>query len=348
MTNSAAELAELQSFANTALLPRAYGDPVGSAVIRRIPADFHVTEYTGIQPCGTGEHLYLRIRKTGENTRWVAKRLADLLHLPYKAVSYAGMKDRHAVTEQWFSAHLPGLDTPTLKSDSLEGCEIIEMVRHDRKLRPGQLSFNRFKIVLRDCVITDETLLAERLERISMDGLPNYFGSQRFGRELGNLSLAHDMRSLRALNRDRRAFFLSATRGALFNGYLAERVRADNWDTFLAGEVQLSDRPRGTAEQDTSVFGSSRQPSGLLWGKGVNNASGAALAAEQGLFGRFPAATALLESAGSRASRRVLRLQVAELRMRQHDEGLELSFALGPGAYATTLLQEIFEVTEDA
>jgi tRNA pseudouridine13 synthase len=346
MTITAAELAELQSFADTRSLPRACGQTLGSAVIRRAPEDFRVSEFTGIELTGAGEHLYLRIRKSGQNTRWVAKQLAEFLQLPYKAVSYAGMKDRHAVTEQWFSAHMPGLTEPEISPDCLEGCEILEVARHDRKLRPGQLSYNRFQITLRDCVINDLALLTQRIERIAADGVPNYFGSQRFGHQLANLSLAADMPGLRGLNRERRAFFLSSVRGALFNGYLATRVRANSWDRFLEGEVQLTDRPRGTAEADTSVFTACRQPSGLLWGKGVNNSAAEARDTEQSFFDAFPGVTALLNSAGSRASRRVLRLRVAELTMRQHDSALELVFALGPGAYATTVLREIFDLSE--
>jgi len=346
MTISPAESAELHQFATTTTLPRAYGQPLGDAAFRCSPEDFQVEEFTGIEPCGTGEHVYVRIRKTGENTRWVAKQLAEHLQLPYKSVSYAGMKDRHAITSQWFSAHMPGLEMPDLQPDALAGCEIIDVARHDRKLRPGQLSYNRFRIVLRDCVIADQVELNERIASLTQFGLPNYFGSQRFGRAQGNLDLADDIRKLRTLNRDQRAFFLSATRGALFNGYLAGRVQAESWNQQLAGEVLLSDRPRGTAETDTSVFDGERQPSGLLWGKGTSNASGDALAYEQAFFAGFPDVTRLLELAGSRASRRVLRLRVGELTMQQQGDSLELNFCLGPGGYATTLLQELFRLQD--
>jgi tRNA pseudouridine13 synthase len=346
MTLSASELGRLKTSADPGSLAYAYGGPCGKVSIRCVPEDFHVAEFTGLSPAGEGEHLLLRIRKTGQNTRWVAKRLAEYLNVAYKSVSYAGMKDRHAVTEQWFSVHLPGQPDPDLDTNPIEGCEFLEHARHNRKLRPGQLSYNRFHIVLRECAVADAPSLEKRIAEIAAQGVPNYFGPQRFGRNLGNLSLADSVAAVRRLDRDKRAFLLSALRGALFNAYLAGRVADASWDKFLEGEVQLSDRPRGVAENDSTVLTAERQPSGLLWGKGVSTATGLARQSEEQFFAAFPDVTALLDGAGSRASRRVLRLKVAELALRQHDDRIEMNFVLGPGAYATTVLRELFDVID--
>ena len=88
-------------------LPSAFGAPVLQARIRTVPEDFFVEEISGFEPSGEGEHLLLTIEKRGLNTAAVDKRLADWAHLPEMAIGYAGMKDRHAVTRQRFSVHLP-------------------------------------------------------------------------------------------------------------------------------------------------------------------------------------------------------------------------------------------------
>jgi tRNA pseudouridine13 synthase len=339
------ELERLRAYADLGALPRASTGPWGTAELRSLPTDFFVTESSGLLPAGRGEHLLLRVRKTGQNTRWVAKRLAALAGVPYRAVSYAGMKDRHAVTEQWFGIHLPGLPDPVWNIDPAEGFEVLEAVRHDRKLRTGQLSYNRFRLQLRNCHISDKSQLEKCLREVAATGVPNYFGPQRFGHLAANLLLLKDPADMRRLNRDDRAFALSALRGALFNGYLATRVAAGNWRMALPGDVEISDRPRGVAEDDHTVFIAERLPAGLLWGRQASLADGSATG-ECEFFQQFPQVTALLEAAGSQASRRVLCARVGEFGWQWEGEQLALEFALGPGSYATAVLNELLEVRD--
>jgi tRNA pseudouridine13 synthase len=301
-------------------------------------SDFAVLEERGAPFAETGEHLYLRVRKCGQNTRWVAQQLAAFAGLPYKAVSYAGLKDRHAVTEQWFSLHLPGQAGPDWNAFALPDVTVVAARRHDRKLRQGFLSYNRFSIVLRNLSAVDAGILAERLRCMAQNGVPNYFGPQRFGRDAGNLSLALRPGGWRRLPRAQRSFALSALRGALFNLYVAERVRGGSWLTGLEGDAQQSDRARGAAEQDTSVFEPRLAPAGPLWGRGNGGASGAARELEERVYGAFPAITGLLEQAGARFSRRPLIARLGELDWDHTGDQLRLQFALGPGAFATTVL----------
>ena len=95
-------------------LPLAFGAPLLTARIRTTPDDFQVDELPAFEASGEGEHLLLHIRKRGANTVHVAKVLAKWAGLPEMAVSYAGMKDRHAVTTQRFSVHLPKRVAPAL------------------------------------------------------------------------------------------------------------------------------------------------------------------------------------------------------------------------------------------
>ncbi|MDW7603828.1 tRNA pseudouridine(13) synthase TruD, partial [Stenotrophomonas maltophilia] len=109
-----------------------------------------VDELPAFEATGEGEHLLLHIRKRGANTVHVAKLLAKWAGLPEMAVSYAGMKDRHAVTTQRFSVHLPKRIAPDLAELTSDEIEVLEATWHNRKLQRGALAGNRFRLVLRD------------------------------------------------------------------------------------------------------------------------------------------------------------------------------------------------------
>jgi len=314
-----AELERLHYAADFSLLPRAHDLPLATGVIRHTPADFEVVEQLSFAPSGEGEHLYLRVRKTGQNTRWVAKRLADSAGVPYGAVGYAGLKDRHAVTEQWFSLHLPGQPDPELAVP--EGVEILDAVRHAGKLRTGQVAANLFRIVIRE-LDTEPGALASAVATLAERGAPNYFGAQRFGRGARNLEL---LNRPGRVNREVRGFGLSALRGALFNGYLAMRIMQHSWDATVAGEVPARDGG-GT---------------GLMWGTGENRASERALELEQAWFRLFPETMALLEQQRVRMMRRALALNPTAFVCEPCEGGVALRFALPRGAFATVLLREL-------
>ncbi len=348
MTDLAGEIELLRDFAAIPRLPAAWGEPLATGQLRYQPDDFFVSEYTGLELSGSGEHLYVRVRKIGQNTRWVARQLAVYAGIAYKSISYAGLKDRHAVAEQWFSLHIPGKTDPDWSALTIEGVEVLQTCRHDRKLRQGQLSYNRFRLRLRNCRINDTAGFAQRIDSIKATGVPNYFGAQRFGRDAGNLDLVLSQPELRRLGRESRSFAISALRSALFNGYLAQRVAAGNWCTALDGEAMLSDRPRGTAEADESAFRPERLPAGVLWGKVYGGSGGQARDLEEAYFAAFPQSRASLERAGARLSRRVMCARVADLQWRYDDDLLEMEFVLGPGAFATVLLRELVDAEDCA
>jgi tRNA pseudouridine13 synthase len=293
------------------------------------PDDFQVAEQLAFEPGGGGEHLYVKLRKTGCNTAWVGSQLARRLGLRPRAVGYAGLKDRHAMTEQWFSLHLPGVADPELPE--LPGVEYLECCRHRAKLRVGALGGNRFLLVLRDCY-GNFSALDRRLQQIGDDGVPNYFGPQRFGHGGANLDLLEQPGALR--DRRRRSFGLSALRSAMFNGYLAERVRQDSWRQRLEGERSKRD--------DTGTG------TGLLWGRGENLSAGAARVAEDAWYGQFDACRGLLEAQGMDLQRRRLRVRPLALQWQRDDDRITLEFTLPKGAYATAVLRELGELGDAA
>ena len=156
-----------------------HGKPEGHGLLKANPEDFVVVEDLGFAPDGEGEHILVRILKNGCNTRFVADALAKFLKIHAREVSFAGQKDKHAVTEQWLCARVPGNQMPDLSKFELEGCKVLEYARHKRKLRLGALKGNDFTLVLRE--VTNRDDVEKRLTAINEQGVPNYFGAQRFG-----------------------------------------------------------------------------------------------------------------------------------------------------------------------
>ena len=202
-----------------------HGKPLGSGLLKASPEDFVVVEDLGFEPDGEGEHIPVRILKNGCNTRFVADALAKFLKIHAREVSFAGQKDKHAVTEQWLCARVPGNAMPDLSKFELEGCKVLEYARHKRKLRLGALKGNNFTLVLRE--VTDRDDVEKRLQAINERGVPNYFGAQRFGIGGSNLQGALRWAQSDAPVRDRnkRSFWLSAARSALFNQIVSERLK---------------------------------------------------------------------------------------------------------------------------
>lgn len=344
-------------------LPRAHGEPVLSARMRVEPEDFDVTELDAFDASGAGEHLLLRIAKRGMNTAFVARLLAEWAGVDERAVGYAGLKDRHAVTRQRFSVQLPGREAPSIegleRSDAATGqsLRVLDQARHARKLPRGALAGNRFVLVLRD-VQGERDRVEQRLLAIAGRGVPNYFGEQRFGHGGGNVDRALAMFAGLRVRREERAMLLSAARSALFNRVLAARVADGSWQRGLAGEAWMLDGSRSVfGPEPASEALAARldafdiHPTAPLWGRGQLRSEGEARELElEALSGEGPARLrAGLESAGLRQERRATRLRPADLAWHwRADGGLQLAFALPPGGYATTVLAELGTVHDGA
>jgi len=335
-------------------LPRAYGGPAAFGRLRATPEDFQVEEIIGFEPDGEGEHALLRIRKTGANTEWVARRIASHAGLPVSVVGYAGLKDRNAVTTQWFSVHVGPSREPDWKNLDAEGVEVLEVHRHRRKLRRGTLRGNRFRIRVGGLEV-ESAFLDERLEQVRGLGVPNYFGPQRFGNDQGNLYGAHALFNghARRVGRHLRGLWLSAARSQLFNEVLALRVERRNWDRPLPGDrMQLAgSRSHFLAEtMDEQLLARTSSfdvdPSGPLWGVGELLTRGEAAEIERDVGRRFDCWSAGLASAGLRQERRPLRLKIDELEAEVGRDTLSLAFELPAGGYATAVLRELMEWSE--
>jgi tRNA pseudouridine13 synthase len=328
-------------------LPRALGAPVLQARIRCAAEDFRVDVQLGFAPEGAGEHLFLRVEKRAANTVWVAGELARWAGVAPSAVGYAGLKDRHALTRQTFSLHLPGREPPAALPEHPE-YRVLEMARHRRKLPRGALSGNRFELTLRELRGAPAAIEA-RLAEIARRGVPNWFGEQRFGRDGGNLERARALFAGRRMPREQASILLSAVRSAAFNAILAARVEQACWDTPVEGEVFMLDGAR-------SVFGPEPlsesllqrciegdvHPTAALWGAGALRTTGRAADLDRRAGDIGEPLLAGLERAGLRQERRATRLRPRQLRWRwAAEDTLELAFGLQAGSYATALLHEL-------
>jgi len=344
-----------------------------SAKLKSQPEDFIVEENISIDFSNEGEHCWLYVKKRGCNTDWVAQQLAKFCRVKQMAVSYAGLKDRHAVTSQWFSVQLPGLPTPDWSDfeslfistnaldSSAESIQILECYRHNKKLQRGALKSNRFEITLRELSDTSDaifTLLKQRCESISTGGIPNYFGLQRFGRNHNNLDQAIKLfaNPRFRISRHKRSMYYSAARSWLFNLILSERIKRNVWDKRLPGDVfmlagksacfkdELSEQSSAAdiAGIDERLQCNEIHPTAPLWGDGDAMVESDAADFERRIIDQIPAYRDGLVSARVQSRRRACRVLPAQLDCYRQGEDFVVSFSLPSGSYATMVLAEIF------
>ncbi|NUL38212.1 tRNA pseudouridine(13) synthase TruD [Kosakonia sacchari] len=333
-----------------------HGKPAASGVLKANPEDFVVVEDLGFEPDGEGEHILVRILKNGCNTRFVADALAKFLKIHAREVSFAGQKDKHAVTEQWLCARVPGNAMPDLSAFQLEGCKVLEYARHKRKLRLGALQGNAFTLVLRE--ISDRADVDARLQAIAQKGVPNYFGAQRFGIGGSNLQGALRWAQSDAPVRDRnkRSFWLSAARSALFNQIVSERLKKTDFNQVVDGDaLQLAGRGswfvatcEEQAELQTRVEAKALMITASLPGSGEWGTQRDVLAFEQQAVADAPDLQALLVREKVEAARRAMLLYPQKLSWNWWDDvTVELRFWLPAGSFATSVVRELINTSGD-
>jgi tRNA pseudouridine13 synthase len=335
--------------------PRAHGAPLAKVDLRAAPEDFHVEEQLSFDPSGEGPHWLLRVEKRAANTRWVAAELARLAGVAVDEVGYAGLKDRHAVTVQWFSVPNRAKSAEFWGGVHAAEFRVLDVQANLRKLRRGALSANRFRIRLHQ-VAWSRQQLEEKLAALRTHGAPNYFGPQRFGRDGYNLDrVARWVQSgAKPPGRIERGFALSAARALLFNAVLARRVQAGDWARLEPGDLASLDGS-GSHFRVTLIDDELRRrldafdihPSGPLWGRGEPETLGPSLEIELAAAQEFKAVADLLAAEGLSQERRALRCAIRELAVEADAGTLTLSFSLNRGQYATAVLREICDFSAE-
>jgi len=333
-----------------------HGQPTVTAAFKTVPEDFEVTEDFTPNEDEAGEHQWLWIEKRGANTRYVADQLAAFAGIAERDVGFAGMKDRHAVTRQWFSIQLPGQELLDWQQLDQSEFKVLRVLKQARKLKTGAHKGNHFRIRLRDVSAMDE--LEQRFAEIVQHGVPNYFGEQRFGRGGRNISDALRWFSAgkkRRVSRHKQGLLLSAARSLIFNEVLSARL-AQHQQQALAGDVmQLAGtRSYFLAEQlDDAITqrlaSGDITPTGPLWGRGALASDGAVAELEKAVTASHSQLRAGLEQNGLKQDRRALWLRLQDARCsrdEQHPNDCWLEFYLPTGCFATSVIRELITIVD--
>jgi tRNA pseudouridine13 synthase len=317
-----------------------------------------VDEVPAYLPSGSGEHLYVRVRKRGMTTRDAALALSRTAGVPERDIGYAGMKDKHGVTSQWLS--LPGNarapDTWTLPPE----LTLLESSRHGNKLRTGHLRGNRFRIGLTGTVPGAAENARAILARLGERGHANYFGAQRFGREGRNLPdalgwLSGEQRLPRGRERFLVKLYASVVQAEVFNRYTTKRLEL-GVDRLLAGEVV---RLAGAGASFVVTDPALEQPrldardlclTGPMPGPKMRAAAAATLELETAVLAELGLADVALKELGRHApgTRRDLLVPLEEARVSEDGDRLVLEFGLPAGSYATGVVRELTRSSADS
>ena len=358
---------------------RLFGDALGSATLKQEMHDFIVEEQLGFEPSGEGEHIFLWLEKTNLNTAFVAESLARFSKLHLRDITYAGRKDKFALTRQWFGVHIANKKEPNWDEFELQGAKILQVTRNDRKLRVGVLKGNKFELILRNLTSTskddakfDIPALEQRLASIKHQGAPNYYGGQRFGEvrltlkdteqvtasanllQGGNLALAEkliDGESIR--NRNKRSMAISALRSWLFNEMIHQRIVQQNFHQPLLGDaMQLSGSNSFFVFEDECEHADIIKRlaefdiniTAPLWGNGKLHSTAMTRALELNCIAQFPDIIQTLNSLGLKQERRAIRIIPQGFTWQIEDNNLKMQFSLPAGCFATSIVRELVDV----
>lgn len=330
------------------------GEPSQTGRLKAECADFIVRENLGYELSGQGEFVAIKIRKTNANTLFVGEKLAEFAGVSAKNMGYAGLKDRKAITEQWFCLHLAGKETPDFSRFHLDGVEILAVTRHHRKIRTGSLDGNEFEILLRDVIETAD--LKQRLTQLQAVGFPNYFTEQRFGRDGHNLTAALRWANgeINVKDRKKRSFYLSAARSEVFNLIVSDRIAQSLTSQVLENDaLQLAgSHSFFIAQADERETLNQRLDSGdiLLTAPliGEDSLSQSCNEWERNRIEQHLSLLNLMKQARMKAARRAMFTKPQNLEWQFKPEGLWLKFYLNSGSYATGLVRELIKVTDES
>ena len=335
-------------------------DQAIGGILKERPEDFIVEEVPVYLPCGEGDHLFLWIEKRDLSAEQLQQHVAKSLKISHHDVGVAGLKDRRAVTRQWIS--VPATSESSVEALNRDDVQVLEAHRHTNKLKTGHLKGNRFTITVRDVRENASATALGIRDLLNVSGVPNYFGSQRFGRDSETLRTGYELLTgamkSESIPRQRRKFLtrlsLSAVQSAIFNCLLAQRVEDGTVGTVHVGDVLQVVASGGPFVSDDPVTDQQRfneheiVTSGPLFGPKMKLPTGEMLEFETGFlkqfglsidhFSRFRKLTS--------GTRRALLFWLEDLDIAEFEKSLRFQFTLPTGVYATVILRE-FMKSED-
>ena len=304
--------------------------------------DFIVDEIPHAKYKGSGNFLILQVKKV-EMTTWdMVASFAKFLDIPAEKIGYAGLKDKHATTTQYIS--IEAKFEKALKKFRHPQIKILKTTKHSHSIRMGDLGGNRFHIKLYGV----DNIEAGRIEKLSRkaqkQGLPNYFGYQRFGRDENSIQQAKEMIAGDIFIEDAKLkkFLISIYQSVFFNEWLKERVllsREKNGDKFmlLNGDVYLSNEGKLFTPKNIPIKDFEEKkvvPTGLLCGRDVYRARDEARKIEEKYDDGF------LYDKGLRREAIIFPKDI-EFKYDKNFNLFSIAFTLPKGSYATVFLENI-------
>ncbi len=326
-------------------------------VLRVALEDFVVDEMSAYELSGSGEHVYVHFEKRDLTTPEAMRRLIRALGAEPRAAGYAGLKDRRAVTRQWASFAIKDDSVARALGDTLEGIRVLEVTRHGNKLRTGHLRGNRFALRLREVPLGREAEVAAVLARLAIEGIPNFYGEQRFGREAQNVAEARRwIVDGQRPPRDafRRKLLVSSLQSELFNDVLAARLDDGLFAQAVDGDLLRKEDSGGLFTTDDLADASARvaafevSATGPMFGAKMRWPERDARAREERVLAAAGLTAAHLESFArdGEGTRRPLRVRPLDVSVETEAPGVVLlRFTLPKGAYATVVLREVTKDT---
>lgn len=322
--------------------------PGSGGRLKTVPEDFEVEEIPAYEPCGSGEFIYLWIEKRDMGAEFFTRQVARRLGIGPEEVGTAGLKDRRAVTRQFVS--VPVAVESRLSQLDGDGMRVLSVSRHGNKLKPGHLRGNRFRILLRD--VKTPTHIGPIVERLRRDGLPNYYGTQRFGRDGETGRLGFELLSgqpVRVRSGFLRKLALSAAQSALFNLCLARRLTEGLLRRVLLGDV-MAKWPFGglfvareVAVEQERFDRRETVTAGPMFGRKTFAAEADALKREEAVLSDMGLSLTSFNGFGKllQGTRRHNLIYLDDLSAEPEAEGIRCTFTLPAGSYATVLLREL-------
>jgi tRNA pseudouridine13 synthase len=334
--------------------------------LKSVPEDFEVEEIPAYEPSGSGEFIYLWLEKRGMGAEYFARQVARRLDLAPGEVGTAGLKDRQAVTRQMVS--VPARVEDRLDRLEGEGIRVLRVSRHGNKLRPGHLHGNRFRVLIRDADPAPnlEGHLTALRDRLRQEGVPNFYGPQRFGRDGETLRLGLALvrrepppalpsgKRPNLRNPFLRKLALSAAQAALFNHYLSRRLGDRLVRRVLPGDV-MAKWPVGgmfvasdVAREQARFDARETVTAGPIFGRKTFPAAAEAAAREAAVLAEAGLTAASFAGFGKLVlgTRRHNLVYVPDLAAAVEPDGVRMIFTLPAGSYATVLLREVMKNAE--
>ncbi len=336
---------------------------------RQTPETFIVEEVPLYPFSGEGEHLVLKVRKKDLTTWQMLQAISEQVGVKVKDIGYAGLKDKNALTYQYISINIK--HERGLSKFSHPKIKIVEIARHKNKIRLGHLKGNRFFVRLKKVLPVDAKKIENVLKIIDKEGMPNFFGYQRFGIDGENYKKGEAIvrGKLKVRNRKLKRLYINAYQSHLFNLWLSKRIeRSKLLNSFSIKELvpvfdlpkelleQLKNQPRffklypgdvmmhypfgkifyaEDVRQESERFWQRQvAPTGLLPGKRTTRAEDLARELEKDFDDNK------IDEFGDRRYAWVF-VENLEGKYKEKEAWYELNFFLPKGSYATVLLEEL-------